>query len=1042
MVLTNIDLNILLPLVYIIPTHILYIGELFTMFINRKGTKFAGSFFNIWVSSATNNLVCSILYFLTYRGTKAPALVGFYSILPESGFFITLALFIVYIAGSAQLILDLVLCFNRMGAADTDILILLPLVYIIPTYILYIVELFTMFVNRRETKFASYFFNIWVSSATNNIICSVLFFLASRGLKAPALIGFYSILPGSGFFVTLIIFTLYCNGATQVILDLILCFNRFTVVWMGTGHVPFWRKYCNLFLFAAFFFPVLTSWEAWFFDVKLYPVNASDLTQGYSWIPTNPTRIPWMSIPLIVSGTVVVTASLSFLMNCYVCWYLLKQRKNKNGKNVISKQDLKLFLYNLLIFFSQAVQFCLQFFVMDVNSLAPAWFILLMSSALRASIMDVFGFKVIMTNTDLFILLPLIYIIPTYMLYLVELFVIFINRKETKFTSNFFNIWVSSAINNLICSLLFFLTSRGSSASALSKFYSDLPESGFFITLMLFIVYCSGASQVIFDLILCFNRFTVVWLEARHVAFWKKYCTVFLFLGFFFPVSTSWETWFFEVKLLPINASDFTQGFFWSPTNFNAIPWMSLPLIVSGTATITATLSFLMNCYVCWYLLEQKKNKNGSKMISKNDTKLFFYNILIFLTQLVQLSIQMIFMFYPQNDPMHLFAIRVQYFVMDVNSLAPAWFILLMSSALRVSITGFFSTGMTPLFMMNINSINTSMMKTMGRFKMAMTDIDFFILLPLVYIIPTYMMYFVELFILFVNRKGPKFTSNFFIIWITSAINNLVCCALFFLTSRGVRAPILSAFYSGFPKSGFFTTSTIFILYCSGAAQVILDLVLCFNRFTVVWLGSGHVPFWNNYCKIILFIAFFFPVLMSWEAWFFDVRIFPVNATDITQGFVWIPTNPTRIPWMSIPLLVSGTATFTATLSFLMNCYVCCYLLEQNENKSGSKMISKNDAKLFFYNVLIFLTQLVQLSVQMVFMFCPANSFIYLFFIRVQYFVMDVNSLAPAWFILLMSSTLRTAITGFFSNRTASFRINTISTDTNVTKRMKSVTIN
>ncbi|KAE9553374.1 hypothetical protein FO519_003437 [Halicephalobus sp. NKZ332] len=278
-----------------------------------------------------------------------------------------------------------------MGAADTDILILLPLVYIIPTYILYIVELFTMFVNRSEMKFAGSFFNIWVSSAVNNLVCSILYFLTFRGAKAPALVGFYSIFPESGGFVTLILFVVYCTGAAQVVLDLILCFNRFTVVWLEARHVAFWKRYCKIFLFLAFLYPILTSWEAWFFDVRVLPVNASDLTQGYNWVPINPGAIPWMPIPLIVSGTVVITSTLSFLMNCYVCWYLLKQKKNKNGKKAVSKHDTRLFLYNLLIFFTQLVQLYLQFFVMDVNSLAPAWFILFMSSTLRTSIAEVFG---------------------------------------------------------------------------------------------------------------------------------------------------------------------------------------------------------------------------------------------------------------------------------------------------------------------------------------------------------------------------------------------------------------------------------------------------------------------------------------------------------------------------------------------------------------------------------------------------------------------------------------------------------------------------
>ena len=255
---------------------------------------------------------------------------------------------------------DLLFLGPEMDETRTDILILFPLIYMVPTYVLYIIELFTMFINRAGTKFAGSFFNIWVSSAINNLICSVLYYLTYRGTKAPALFNFYSLLPTSGFFTTLIIFIVYCSGAIQVILDLVLCFNRFTVILLGTRYIHFWKRYCKYFIFFAFFLPTLTSWEAWVFEVKLFPVNASDYSKGYSWVATNTAAIPWMSIPIIVASTVVITSSLSFVMNCYVCWYLIGQKRHKNGGKVFSNHDRKLFFYNLLIFFAQVIQLFLQ----------------------------------------------------------------------------------------------------------------------------------------------------------------------------------------------------------------------------------------------------------------------------------------------------------------------------------------------------------------------------------------------------------------------------------------------------------------------------------------------------------------------------------------------------------------------------------------------------------------------------------------------------------------------------------------------------------
>ena len=241
-----------------------------------------------------------------------------------------------------------------------DLLILLPLIYMIPTYVLYIIELFTMFINRAGTKFAGSFFNIWVSSAINNLICSILYYLAYRGTKAPSLYGFYSILPEYGFFTTLILFIVYLTGAAQSFFDLLVCFNRFTIFAFKAKYGNFWKNYCKYLLFLCLLIPTLTSWEAWFFEVELFPVNSSDHSQGFSWTSTNPGAVPWMSVPMIVSVTVVITASLSFIMNSYVCWFLVKQSKVKNTKKLVSNHDMKLFLYNLLIFVTQLIQLFLQ----------------------------------------------------------------------------------------------------------------------------------------------------------------------------------------------------------------------------------------------------------------------------------------------------------------------------------------------------------------------------------------------------------------------------------------------------------------------------------------------------------------------------------------------------------------------------------------------------------------------------------------------------------------------------------------------------------
>ena len=247
-----------------------------------------------------------------------------------------------------------------MDTTSKDFFFLFPLIYMIPTYVLYCMELFVMFINRKRTQFAGSFFHIWVTSAINNLLCSILYFLINKGTEAPALYGFYSLLPESGFFPTLFMFILYFSGAFQSIIDLVLCFNRFTVVLLGTKYRDFWHNYGKYFIFVPFLIPVLMTWQTWFYDVKLFPMDPSDHTQGYLWSPMNFTIISWAPLPIIITSNVIITATLSFLMNSYVCWYIIKQKKGEPRRGVVSNHDIKLFLYNLLVFFVQLVQLFLQ----------------------------------------------------------------------------------------------------------------------------------------------------------------------------------------------------------------------------------------------------------------------------------------------------------------------------------------------------------------------------------------------------------------------------------------------------------------------------------------------------------------------------------------------------------------------------------------------------------------------------------------------------------------------------------------------------------
>lgn len=282
-----------------------------------------------------------------------------------------------------------------------------------------------------------------------------------------------------------------------------------------------------------------------------------------------------------------------------------------------------------------------------------------------------------MNSITLEILLPLIYIIPSLILYTIELFIMIFYRHDTKFTGSFFTIFVCCTINNIFCEVFYFLTYRAPKAPIFISIFLNFSESGFFITLPIFITYLAGAVQPMLDLCICFNRFTVFALRAKHFIFWKKWCKIILIAVYAIGIGITWwvgllqkiiitilvwtkllktknvqflslnrifrEAWLFQVKIIPASSSDINAGFNWGVTDTSAVSWMNIPIIIAANVTITAIWSLMMNLYVCWFLLKRnmtKKTTVGGFVISAADMRLFFFNLLLFGTQATQFALQ------------------------------------------------------------------------------------------------------------------------------------------------------------------------------------------------------------------------------------------------------------------------------------------------------------------------------------------------------------------------------------------------------------------
>ena len=246
---------------------------------------------------------------------------------------------------------------------EANLVAFIPLSYIVPSYLLYLITLYVMFLSKSKSNYTGSFYKIFGVSAINSILNSLFYYFFTRAMACPAFLSFYDALPNKGFAVTLYYILLYDTQHSSCLFDLLLSFNRFTVIIFKAKYKSFWRNKLMFVIPFMFLLPNLITQHLWFADVQLKLYNESNPTRGY--ILDSQVDIPYMKNSRNTSIVVLTCAVLSLCMNLYVCGFLIRQRwQNKAGNasanNKTSTHNIKLFCFNLLVFSTQLASGTLQ----------------------------------------------------------------------------------------------------------------------------------------------------------------------------------------------------------------------------------------------------------------------------------------------------------------------------------------------------------------------------------------------------------------------------------------------------------------------------------------------------------------------------------------------------------------------------------------------------------------------------------------------------------------------------------------------------------
>ncbi|KAE9552779.1 hypothetical protein FO519_003996 [Halicephalobus sp. NKZ332] len=277
------------------------------------------------------------------------------------------------------------------------------LIYIIPSIILYILEVYVMFFGIHKSKFNNSSFNhIFAIYVVNNIISEIMYYFFTRMISAPMFSGFFEKISGTsiilGVFWQLLFHTLLVNN----LLDLVLSLNRFTAVLMPIRYKTLWIGKIRWILAVIIILPYILFWPIPFEEVTIAYNNVSE--EHYIFFNKFP-PITWPFVTAIFSVAITVMCFGCLLCNVYVGF---KLRRRKNIVADLNYQQEKVYFFFMMFIFASQLLSCssmwmlnygnadvfefalkYQFIVYDLSSLIPAWGLFLTSSTLRKGIYEV-----------------------------------------------------------------------------------------------------------------------------------------------------------------------------------------------------------------------------------------------------------------------------------------------------------------------------------------------------------------------------------------------------------------------------------------------------------------------------------------------------------------------------------------------------------------------------------------------------------------------------------------------------------------------------
>ncbi|KAH7711298.1 SRG-25 protein [Aphelenchoides avenae] len=217
-----------------------------------------------------------------------------------------------------------------------------------------------------------------------------------------------------------------------------------------------------------------------------------------------------------------------------------------------------------------------------------------------------------------------------------------------------------------------------------------MPTEGLFITLPYFWDYYNGYAQQAAIFFLALNRFTAVWRPAGHRKMWKRLLYVVYVVVPVFPLPFTWFIWLSDVQIELEHEDNYWDGYRWDgftkPFGLRK-SMFNVPIsLAHGLLLLAMNLSVLAKLYVMRRQMSNSYQSSDDKR--DTDAKLCIMTLILFAYSAVYTTVTTIFYFTNNNVPGWAIDLlySIQSFGLDIHVLTAPWFLMLMSTAVRVEL--------------------------------------------------------------------------------------------------------------------------------------------------------------------------------------------------------------------------------------------------------------------------------------------------------------------------------------------------------------------